>query len=791
MAARFAAAIVGARLLIVAGWIAAAVVMAVGLPTLREAQTGALGQLVPADSRALEAEELSAELFRFPLASRTVVAERDAEGLSASRLIATGRLAADVNKGRAPEVRASGAYGVTNAVIDLPFARERRTTALSFLLFEPEFSQNKRLAGAHAYVEALDVPPSSFVGVTGAIPARAAQADLIAEHLPLIELVTVALITLTVALYLRSLLAPLVTLLTVGVAYIVSVRLVAVIGTSVGVSVPPEVEPIMVALLFGVVTDYGLFYMSRFRRRLLEGEIPRTAARETAAELTPLILACGVAVAAGSAALGIANLGFLRAFGPGMALAVLVGLLVTITFLPAMLACVGRALLWPAPAREPAQHVVRAGWLDRLIVLAVRAPRRTTLVSLLMIGAMASGLIWLQVGNPLIRGLPRDSEPRQAYEQVSEGFAPGAVAPTTLVVTAPGIAQRRDALASLQQVLGDQPGVAGVVGPATNPGRQPFGLVISPSGDAVRYVMIAENDPLSADAVRLLRNLDARIADLLDAVGLPGARALFAGDTAITSELIDTAGGDLLRVGPLVLLLVAIVLAVFLRALVAPVYLVLLAGLAPLAALGLAVYVFQGLLGYPEITYFVPLAAGVLLVALGSDYNIFLVGRIWSEAERLPLNEAIVAAGTGASHAITAAGLVLSASFAALALIPVVAFQQLAFVLAVGLLIDAFLVRTVLTPAVVALVGERSSWPSRHLATPPRTRLPAPAEAATDGTPAPARKGTAPVTSPGRPVPPAAAPVDPRGRSYGAAMAAIAIAAIGLVIAVVRRRRNS
>ena len=781
-----------ARLLIVAGWIGVAVVMAVALPTLHEAQTGALGQLVPADSRALEAEELSAEFFRFPLASRTVVAERDAQGLSPSRMVATGRLAADVNRGRAPEVRASGAYGVTNTILDLPFARERGTTALSFLLFQPEFSQNRRLAGAHAYVRALEAPPSSFVGVTGAIPARAEQADLISEHLPLIELVTVALITLTVALYLRSLLAPLVTLLTVAVAYIVSVRLVAVIGTSVGVSVPPEVEPIMVALLFGVVTDYGLFYMSRFRRRLLAGELPRAAARETAAELTPLILACGVAVAAGSAALGIANLGFLRAFGPGMALAVLVGLVVTITFLPAMLACVGRALLWPATARgQPPRHAVRTGWLDRLIVLAVRAPRRTTLVCLLMLGAMASGLIWLQVGNPLIRGLPRDSEPRQAYEQVSKGFAPGAVAPTTLVVTGPGIAQDREALASLQQVLGDQPGVAGVVGPATNPSRQPFGLVISPRGDAVRYVMIAENDPLSADAVRLLRNLDARIADLLDAVGLSGSRALFAGDTAITSELIDTAGGDLLRVGPLVLLLVAIVVAVFLRALVAPAYLVLLAGLAPLAALGLAVGVFQGLLGYPELTYFVPLAAGVLLVALGSDYNIFLVGRIWSEAERLPLNEAIVAAGSGASHAITAAGLVLSASFAALALIPVVAFQQLAFVLAVGLLIDAFLVRTVLTPAVVAEFGERSSWPSRHLATPRRTRLPAPAEGPSGDTPAPAGAGAATVTAPGRPVPPAAVPGKPRGHTYGAAMAAIAIAAIGFVVAVARRRRGS
>jgi RND superfamily putative drug exporter len=726
-----ARAIVAARLLIVAGWIVAAGVMAVALPTLREAQSGALGQLVPADSRALEAEKLSADLFAFPLASRTIVVERDPTRLSASRLAATARLIADVNRDRAPGIRAAGAYGVTNAVARLPFARERGTTALSALLFGLEFNQNERVAGARAYMAALRAPSGSFVGISGAIPARVEQAHLIEDKLPLIELATVGFITVTVAFYLRSVLAPVVTLMTVAVAYLVSVRLVAAAGKGVGISVPPEVEPIMVALLFGVVTDYGLFYMSRFRTRLRAAEAPRDAARETAAELTPLIVACGVAVAAGSAALAIANLGFLRAFGPGMALAVLVGLTVTITFLPAVLATVGGALLWPTRVSERPQRAVRTGWLDRLIVTAVHAPRRTTLVCMLLLAAMAGGLVWLEVGNPLIRGLPRDSEPRRAYEQLAAGFAPGVAAPTTLVVAGPDIAADREALGALQQVLGGQPGVAGLIGPATSPARQRFGIVVSPSGDAVRYVMVSEHDPLSADAVRLLRNLDARIGDLLEAVELQGSRALFAGDTAITSELIDTAGGDLLRVGPLVFVAVAIVLAIFLRALFAPVYLVLLAALAPLAALGLAVGFFQGLLGYPELTYFVPLAAGVLLVALGSDYNIFLVGRIWSEAGKRPLGEAIIAAGSGASHAISAAGLVLAASFAALALVPVAAFQQLAFVLAAGLLIDAFLVRSVLTPAVIALVGERSSWPSRQLAAPRRARVPSPAERAT------------------------------------------------------------
>jgi RND superfamily putative drug exporter len=317
----FARAIVAARLPVIVVWVVTAALMAVYLPTLQEAQTGALGQLVPANSRALEAEQLSADLFRFPLASRTAIVERDRSGLAAERVRVAAALIRDVNRDDVPGVRAAGAYGVTNAGVALPFARERGTTTISSLLFELGVSQRRRVASAGGYVRALDAPPSSYVGVTGVIPARAEQAELIEQHLPDIELLTVVLITLIVAFSLRSALAPLVTLATVAVAYVVSVRLVAIVGKSVGVSVPPEVEPIMVALLFGVVTDYALFYMSRFRGRLQDGELPREAAKQTTAELTPLILACGVAVSVGSAALAVADLGFLRAFGPGMALA--------------------------------------------------------------------------------------------------------------------------------------------------------------------------------------------------------------------------------------------------------------------------------------------------------------------------------------------------------------------------------------------------------------------------------------------------------------------------------------
>jgi len=135
------------------------------------------------------------------------------------------------------------------------------------------------------------------------------------------------------------------------------------------------------------------------------------------------------------------------------------------------------------------------------------------------------------------------------------------------------------------------------------------------------------------------------------------------------------------------------------------------------AALGLTTYLFQDLLGYGELTFYVPFAASVLLVALGSDYNVFLTGRVWQEARVRPFREAVAVGAARASRAITIAGIVLALSFALLALVPVRAFRELAFAMCAGLLIDAFVVRTLLVPALITLLGPASRWPSRAAAT--------------------------------------------------------------------------
>ena len=198
---------------------------------------------------------------------------------------------------------------------------------------------------------------------------------------------------------------------------------------------------------------------------------------------------------------------------------------------------------------------------------------------------------------------------------------------------------------------------------------------------------------------------------LLDHAGLSDARTSIAGDTAAAADAVGATHRDLFRIGIAVVIVNLILLALFLRALIAPIYLVLASALALLAAVGLATLFFHVLLGYPDMTYYVPLASGVLLVSLGADYNLFVVGRIWQEARRLPLAEAIGVAAPRASRAVTIAGVTLALSFSLLAIVPLAAFREFAFIMAVGALLDTFLVRTFLVPGLISLVGSVSWWP--------------------------------------------------------------------------------
>lgn len=718
----FARLVVRGRWLVIVGWIAIAVVLTTVLPDVKSATTGSLGDLVANDADAIDAELRSVELFEFPVLSRTVIVQRDADGLSRE---AQGRVVS-----RAAKIGLQELPGVEGIAFALPItndiggglALERATTALTYLFFPLEIGPVGRTGLAERLVARyIDQPSDGTVGVTGAVPARAEQVREISDALPLVELATILLVTLAVGLHFRSPGAALANVAAIALAYLISLHLIGGAGQAVGIAVPEEVEPVMVALLFGIVTDYTIFFVSRFRRKLIDGRGAHDAAETTAVELTPIILAAGISVAAGSASLAVAQLGFFQAFGPGMALAVLVALAVVLTFIPAVLAAAGELVLWPkrrrAGAPRPLRTRGRAGRARAaLLELPTRRPLIVVVATVTPLLALAFGLSRLELANTLISGLPADSPTRSAFAEARQGFAAGAIAPLMVMVEGEDVSEQRAELRQLQRELDDRRGVAATVGPAQLRGPPvELGAVVSPTGDAVRYLMVLEPSPLGSRAIGLASALREDLEAILQRVGLEDAVASIAGDTAISEETVRKTEADLVRIVPVAALAVFIVLAIFLRALVAPLYLVASSLLALAASLGLTVLVFQDLLGYGELTFYVPFAGTVLLIALGSDYNVYLVGRVWAVAKEQPLRRAVAIAGSRASTAITAAGVVLALSFALLAIVPLRPFRELSFLLASGLLIDAFVVRSLLAPAMITIVGERSGWPGKSL----------------------------------------------------------------------------
>lgn len=323
----------------------------------------------------------------------------------------------------------------------------------------------------------------------------------------------------------------------------------------------------------------------------------------------------------------------------------------------------------------------------------------------------------MRLGVSFCSALPDDDPVQRGAQVLEDTGVRGITAPTEVILEGEGVAQQREALARLQGALAAQPGVARVLGPAQSPLPDEYGIVFSQDGDAVRFVVVLDSDPLAAPAVTDLRTLRDRLDGLIAEAGVEGVTVGVTGQTAIAAELDRITRDELERTLIAVLLVELVILALFLRALVAPVVLLALSALGVAAALGLTVVVFQGLLGEPGLTFYVPFATAVLLLALGSDYNVFAVGAIWEQAARRPLAQAIAVAMPATARAISAAGLILAATFAMVAIIPLSTFRQIAFAMAVGLLVDTFFIRPVLTPAVLTLLGRSAGWPGRRIRT--------------------------------------------------------------------------
>jgi RND superfamily putative drug exporter len=699
---RLGRAIVWARLFVVAAWIAGAVLATSQLPSGLGSEAAELGSLLPRSSKAVEVEEDSVRTFGFPLISRSMVVAHKEGGFDAGDTAAALRLVARTDRGE------SGLKAVPFAAEGKPL--EGGAIGDTFLVYLYDAEQAETVPASEDFANGLRrATGADTAHVTGALPAAAAESNLVEEHILWVEIATVVLVVAILAFYFRSLVIPLLCLAGVGLAYLVSDRLLGLVAEEFGLAIPEEVQPVIIALLFGVLTDYLVFFVSGFRARMQRGATSVEAASAVTGELLPVVSTAALMIAGATMTLALSGVDFLSVFGPAMAISVLVAALVSLTFLPACLALFGRFVFWPhrlevaAADESPVDENPRAR--GRIVGLAANHPILVIAFCLVVLLAGASGLRNLELGNPIIRGLPTTTQSRQGYDEATQALGPGVVGPSMLVIEGEGVGANAAALTSLQERIEAQPGVASVLGPARRLAQLPPGIFVSEDESAARFLIVLEADPDGPVAPDILSGLEAKLPTMLEGSGFHQVTFGVTGDTSINHELTEDTWHAGLKVAPAALAVLLFLLFALLRSRSAPIYLVASSLLVVAAALGLTVYVFQGLLGYNEIAFFVPVATAILMLALGADYNVFLISRIWREAERRELKGAIRIAGSRASSAIGVAGLILALSFAAVWLIPIAAFRELAFAMFVGLMLDTWLARPLLVPALVSLFG--------------------------------------------------------------------------------------
>jgi RND superfamily putative drug exporter len=709
--------VVAGRWLIVVGWVALALLLPPAAPSTEGTIGSDVGTLLPADSAAVSAQQRSLEKFVVPLISQVAVIVHDPAGLTLLTQADVALWALSFVKAN-QEGRTPPGPGQIIGAVPVPATPD---TAVTYLYTSPGTSPQDTVALANGYAGHFANQASVQTWVTGVLPGQLSQRVYLYSRLDFVEIATLALVAIVVAFVFRSFTAPLAVLAVAGLGYVVSLRLLRVLADRLGFPLPDELRPLLAALLIGVVTDYCVLFLFAFRDHLVRGADRHAAAARAAAAEGPIVAVAGLTVAGGTAALLAATFPIFRAFGPAMAVTVLVGLAVSVTLVPALMAIFGRWLFLPwDPARWAAKlhrrTTRRAGLLVRIVVNRAGA----AVAALLAVGvlvAAAAPIVTMRLDASFTGPVPRDDPVREGADLLDTSGVGGITAPTEILVEGPGITTEREALDALQAAISDQPGVARVLGPAQNPLPEEYGVVLSRDGTAARYIVVFPGDPLGGKSIEDLEALAAELPALADAAGLHDAAISVTGQTAIAAELAAITRQNLLITVLVAFGIELLILIVYLRAFLAPLLLLSCSALGVVAALGLTVLVFQDIGGATGLTFYVVFATSVLLLALGSDYNVFTVGAIWREARRHPLGRAIARAMPASARAVSAAGLILAATFAMVAIIPLDTFRQLAFTMAVGLLLDTFIVRPVLTPAVLTLLGRWAGWPGRRITT--------------------------------------------------------------------------
>ncbi|OIK00995.1 MMPL family transporter [Streptomyces colonosanans] len=496
----------------------------------------------------------------------------------------------------------------------------------------------------------------------------------------------------------RSPLLPLLPLLTAGVALVTSEAVIYLLAKNAGLTVNKQTSFILTVLVFGAATDYALLLISRYREELRRHEDRHEAMAEALHRSGPAIIASAATVAVSLMLLTLATLNSTKGLGPACAIGILVGLLAMVTLMPALLVICDRWIFWPAKPSYGSAGATKEDFWTRVGTAVSGGPRTVWIVTALALGAMAIGVFGLKADGLSNKDQFTDKPQMAVGEEIQSQHFPAGAGDPLYVVTKAASAER------VKTALSGVPGVADVSTPVIKDGEA---------------IMLGElkDDPSSTAAMHTVAQARTAVHEI------EGADAQVGGNTAINVDTQDAATRDSKVIIPFVLAVVFLILALLLRAIVAPLLLMATVVLSFGAALGVSSLMFNHVFHFAGADASFPLLTFVFLVALGIDYNIFLVTRVREVALLYGTRRGALTGLSTTGGVITSAGLVLAGTFAAMASLPLVFAAELGFAVAFGVLLDTMIVRSVLVTALTLDVGRWMWWPStlfrRHDDSPP------------------------------------------------------------------------
>lgn len=677
---------------VIACWVVIAAVIFLVAPSLSDVSSSNQADFLPDSYESAQAQKLAQEQFPQSTNATSVFVVKRADGAALT--------AAEVEKvtAFADALGAAQLDKVAAAMTSEQSMSPDGTAQLVTVVFtgaDGDESLGDAVPALRDKADALLDGTGLQAGLTGMVAIGHDTTNAFRSTERIVTIATVLLIIVLVGLIFRSPIAAILPIVSIGVVYALSSSLLALLAKGIGFQLDESISALLIVVLFGIGTDYILFLLFRYRERLRAGEESRSAVATSVARVGQAIASSGLVVMAAMVALFFSQLKSFQTMAPAFLVSVFVMLLASLTLIPAILTLIGPKVFWPSKQwQTPPKSRVWKGFARQIAV----HPVRVALVSGGLLVVLAVGAIFMSSEYGMSGFMPADTPSSVATRQLEASFPAGALSPTQVYVTSEQPLTEAG-LAKISAALTGAAGVGAVAPPMVN----------QAGTTAIVNVSLANppNSTAALDSVGELKQVAAAAAG-------PGERVLLGGQTMAFADIREAANRDYKVIFPVAAVLILLILAVLLRSVVAPFYLLAGVWLGFAATLGATVIAFQGIGGSAGVMFMMPMVCYVFVVAVGSDYNILLTTRLREEIlEGATPHDAAAMAVEHAGPTVASAGLILAATFGSMMLSGIDLLYQIGFAVMVGILLVAIVMASALIPSVATLLGRRVWWPGR------------------------------------------------------------------------------